>query len=443
MCKRFYFNGFDFDNETGLLKLNYQSEDFGSFCEQVLFPGAPFFLTREKKKALDRIFFYALLAGGISYFKMRPTDTIVIQDRMLNKDEANFFNTFYISGLGEFAVRNHLNLQQCIRFPIDNNITTEKVVYRFPVSDRVFIPVGGGKDSCVTTELIKKMSFNPILISVGNPKAIKSCADVADLPHHVIQRTLDPNLKVLNESGCVYNGHIPITGVLAFYLWAYAVLTDTPYVAMSCERSSNEGNMMQDELMINHQYSKSLSFERDFYLLTQSVTPDFSYFSLLRPLSEIHIARLFSKYCQSYFNVFTSCNKAFRLDEKKRLTHWCGLCDKCRFVFLILAPFMKRETLIKALGGNPLNDLSQETGYRELLGLTGHKPFECVGTPTECRWAFSFLSKNSDWQNDVLVQKLSPDLLKDQKKYSDSDLFSAMGEHQIPAVFSNVFSLFK
>lgn len=442
LCKRFYFDGTAFNARTGELTLSWHADETGFFQERVIFPGAPFHVSPEKKAALNRMFFYALLAAGISYFKTRPTDEIHIPAGCLNAREAAFFKTFYINGLGEFAIRNGLNLQNIIRFPVTNEPNREIIPpYRMPGTNRVLIPIGGGKDSCVTTELIKQMPFTPALVSVGDPAAIRACAAAANLPRHIIYRTLDPCLKTLNESGTVLNGHIPITGVLAFYLWIYAVLTDTPFIAMSCESSSNDGNLYQGTLAINHQYSKSLAFESDFADLTAPLTPGFCYFSLLRPLSEAHIARLFARFGHAYFNVFTSCNKAFRLDETKRLHHWCGQCDKCRFVFLILAPFMDRVALIRAVGHNPLDDSGQEAGYRALLGLKGHKPFECVGTADECRFALRTLAASPVWARDILVQRLAP--LLPPPAQGEQDVFTADGAHRIPAPFQDVFRFFK
>lgn len=441
LCKRFYFDDTAFDPQTGELTLSWHADETGCFTERVVFPGAPFDLSPAKRDVLKHLFFYALLAAGISYFKTRPTDEIQVPAGCLNTDEAAFFNTFYISGLGEFAIRNRLNLQNVIRFPVTADSRAPVSPYPLPASNRVLIPVGGGKDSCVTAELVKKMSFAPVLVSVGDPTAIRACAAAANLPRAVIRRTLDPRLKTLNESGNVLNGHIPITGVLAFYLWIYAVLTDTPFVAMSCENSSNDGNLCQGALTVNHQYSKSLAFETDFAALTKPLTPAFCYFSLLRPLSEAHIARLFSCYCSAYFDVFTSCNKAFRLDETKRLTHWCGECDKCRFVFLILAPFMKRAALIRTVGRNPLADSAQEDGYRALLGLAGHKPFECVGTAAECRFALRTLAEMPVWREDVLVRRLAP--LLPPPDITEQTVFAADGAHRIPAPFRDVFRFFK
>ena len=435
MCKVFYYKKATFSPETGVLSLDYAVDDTHFFTETITFSGAPFALSPKKQQALNQIFNLLLIAAGISYYKAFLPQEIKTEFA-LTKLEAAFFDTFYLNGLGEFAIRNNLNLQGTIHFPSQANLTRTPINLNLPYS--ALVPVGGGKDSCLTTELLKQSDLPAETIAVGDAEPITNCMRLSGLPGRLITRKISPELLSLNQSGKVYNGHVPITGILAFVLWAASVLYDKKYVVMSCERSANTGNMKQGELEINHQYSKSFAFEQDFHQITHSITPDFLYFSLLRPLSEIHIAKLFSKLCSAYFPVFTSCNKAFKLDKSKRLTHWCGSCDKCRFVFLILAPFMDKQTLIQIVGHNPLNDKTQLEGYKELLGLAGHKPFECVGEIAESSWALKTLSHKPDWQEDFVVKTLSP-LLPDTL---GADLFTPSSTHLIPSELSDVLDRF-
>ncbi len=433
MCKVFYYKKYDFNNQTGVLTLSYQA---GShlFEETITFPGVPFVLDEAKKKALHHIFFLTHIAFGISYYKAFLSPKIVIESGTLSPEQASFFNTFYLNGLGEFSVKNNVRLD--ISFPYDKTVSQPK--YDISFNDEVFVPVGGGKDSCLSIELLKEMGISATAFSVGTPKPITDCVQKSGLTHVVLGRKIAPELLHLNATGSVYNGHVPITGLIAFLLWASGILYNHKYVAMSCERSANSPNMILNGHKINHQYSKSLDFERDFYELTKSVTPKFRYFSLLRPLSEMHIAKLFAQKCQNYFDVFTSCNKAFKLDEGKRLNGWCGACDKCRFVFLILAPFMDKETLVKIVGKNPLNDEEQLTGYEELLGLAGHKPFECVGEVNECRYAMTLLRQHPDWQDDKIVSKLSKKITQYQ-----GNILTSSSNHLIPKRFQNALERFK
>ena len=164
------------------------------------------------------------------------------------------------------------------------------------------------------------------------------------------------------------------------------------------------------------------------------------YFSLLRPLTEVHIGKLFSKYCSAYFPYFTSCNRLFYLNESKRLEHWCCTCDKCRFVFLVLALHIDKKNLVKIMGGKNLFEMEENLpGYKELLGLTGHKPFECVGEIQECRYAFKQLSIKEEWKNDFIIKELSY-LLKEE--VIEKDFYDiSLNQHFIPEeIYTCVFN---
>ena len=428
----FYFDSFSFDAQTGEIVFCYHTENGPNFKEKVVFPGAPFQINTATQKALDQVLFLAHIACGITYYKAFLSNEIKILSGALTTKQATFFDAFYLKGLGEFAIKNNLNLQGKIHFPSGNK-ESDKVL--LPLESKALVPVGGGKDSCVVMELLKDLKVPATGVACGGSAPQSACAERSGLPYITFKHELDTQLFDLNASGKVYNGHVPITGMLAFLLWALALLRKEKYVVMACEKSANSGNLSQGDLIINHQWSKSFEFEKMFYDLTQEITPDFRYFSLLRPVSEAHIAKLFAQKCTPYFDVFTSCNKAFKLDLSKRLNGWCGTCDKCRFVFLILAPFMDKNILLKALGTNPLDDQAQLEGYRELLGLSGHKPFECVGETDECRWAFNQLKHHPNWQEDFVVKALDVP--------SAPSPFSISEQHLIPKELEDVMVEFR
>ena len=399
MTNSFIFEKYNFNKENGVLSLHYLSGGY-HFEEIITFPNAPF---DADDNLVDECVRLLHLAAGISYYKALLPENIEIKTSSLSKKEADFFNHFYISGLGQFAVENNLNLQDKINFPFVPD--KKEKAFNFKLGEGVFVPVGGGKDSCVTIELFKEKGIFPTLISVNSARPISDCKKASGLDEITISRKLSPVL--LNNNHLFFNGHVPITGILAFVLLLACVLYKKNEVAMSCEKSANEGNLMQGDLSVNHQWSKSEDFEKSFNDLVRPFASNFSYHSVLRSYYEIDIARLFAQKCSDYFDVFTSCNKAFKIDEKNRLDRWCGCCDKCRFVFLILAPFMDKKRLVEIVGRNPLDDQEQIDGYLELLGLSGHKPFECVGTVSECRQAFDMIKDKQEWKNDFIIKELN------------------------------------
>jgi hypothetical protein len=92
-------------------------------------------------------------------------------------------------------------------------------------------------------------------------------------------------------------------------------------------------------------------------------------------------------------------------------------------VFLALAPFMEKSQLCQIFGKNLLDDATQETGYLELLGLHGYKPFECVGEIKESLAAFQALNSHPAWQNDYLIKKLTTEVAQNALATENLDSF--------------------
>lgn len=195
---------------------------------------------------------------------------------------------------------------------------------------------------------------------------------------------MDPQLFAMNTQG-YYNGHVPISGIIAFVLVTAAYLYDYSAIIMSNEKSANEGNTVLDEIEINHQRSKSYQFESDFsQYIKKYLSPNLVYFSLLRGMYEINIAKLFAQYSE-YFDVFSSCNTNFKIIESNKTTNhrWCGVCPKCAFVYTILRPFLSDSETQRVFGQELYTNPALIPLYKELLGIDGIKPFECVGTNEE------------------------------------------------------------
>ncbi len=443
--RSFHFTRYFFNEETKTAHLYYSFNDEAlSFEETICFRQAPMLNDEKRRRAFDACLRLLHLAAGISYYKLFVPDEIKIDSTELTREEADFFNLFYTDGLGEFSYRNNVSLN--IRFPF--SLTAVRKPTNINLKKQIVVPVGGGKDSIVSIETLKSAGYSPVLFSVGQPRPIKETIEISGLPSILVTRRISPDLIALNEQAAFFgalNGHVPVTGIIAFILMAAAVLYDFSDVALSNERSANIGNTEKDGRIVNHQWSKSLEFEKAFHDLTVSVLPDFHYFSLLRPLSELAIASLFAK-TQKYDRIFTSCNKAFKLDERKRFDRWCADCDKCRFVFLALAPFMERENLIRLFGHNLLDDLSQTAGFEELLGLSAFKPFECVGEIEESVLAFLMLADHPVWQKDAVINALTDRVRRNwqaRQKSLFEKIFTLTDNHLIPQEYADVIGIFK
>ncbi len=430
----FIFKAATYDEEQHQIVLEYAYSDGASFTEVINFPDARETLDGHEKDALDKAIRQLHFAAGISYYKAFCPRDIKIETPPMTKEEADFFNKFYRHGLGEFSVENNIDLNGRINFPIESNHHPRPS--DLSLVDGCVVPIGGGKDSIVSLEIIKTAGHPHRMIAVNAGKPIKDVMAMANgSPAIHIKRTLDAALFALNEQGAM-NGHVPITGILSFIMVCGAILYGYDSVVMSNEGSASEGNMEFGGIEVNHQYSKSLEFELDFEgYVRKTVLSGFKYFSLLRPLNETGIAALFARQ-EKYFNDFKSCNRNFHIDEGVRKYGWCCDCPKCRFVFLALSPFIKRERLIDIFGKNMLDDPTQEDGFRELCGLKGHKPFECVGEIEECQQIIKCLT-TTEWSNDFLVETLGGELTGDvmDRQTLKQQALTFKYDHNIPQKF--------
>ena len=160
-----------------------------------------------------------------------------------------------------------------------------KVVHmRDPVSQKMLVPIGGGKDSATTLEILQRAGADIIGFSVGSFEPIERCAKVAGIPMiHAIRR-IDPSLLEMNASGAP-NGHVPVTAINSMIAVIAAVASGQEAVVMSNEASADEPTRVVDSMEINHQWSKSSNAEKLLRDSLSSVSCTVDYFSLLRYLS--------------------------------------------------------------------------------------------------------------------------------------------------------------
>jgi hypothetical protein len=284
--------------------------------------------------------------------------------------------------LGEFLYLNNISIDQ------DNFIDfiTTKEVAPFDIiiqktKDNNLVPIGGGKDSIVTYELLKDIFPNAYMFSINPIVASKNILNKHPDNSIVLKRNLDlKKILAFNDDGYL-NGHIPFSSIVGFISIWLGLLYETKYIVLSNEESANEENVIFNDLKVNHQYSKSFEFENDFrnYISTY-ITKDVEYFSFLRPLQEIHIAKLFAKNKQ-YFDIFLSCN----VGSKKNV--WCKKCPKCMFTYIMLCNFIDDSDMIKIFGTNMLDDTTLQKIFDNLYKKEETKPFECVGTYDEINFA--------------------------------------------------------
>jgi hypothetical protein len=417
---------------TGLIDLGYALD--GDELHERVELGAPVAgLDPARMEALERAVALLHLIAGVSYYKTCFAPEISVETDLPDPELAAFLHRLYTRGLAECRFVNDLRGREIPPFP-STGIAAPKAGPA-GLGDRPLVPIGGGKDSIVTLEAIRGAGREPLLFSVGKAPAVIRTVEVAGLPHVAVTRILDPHLLELNRRGAI-NGHVPVTAVVSCLAVIAALVHGAGGVVMADERSASAASLTWDGIEVNHQYSKSWDFERRFAAIVAGhVAADFGYFSLLRPWSELAIARRFAA-LPAYHRAFVSCNRAFLLDRDRRTPSWCGDCPKCRFVALALAPFLDRDRIVSIMGSDLLGDPTQLPGFTALLGIEADKPLECVGEVEESRVAMRLLAASEGWRDAAVVRALGADpRVAGLSQEAVDAVLAPAREHALPAAY--------
>ena len=327
--------------------------------------------------AARAIVFSLGLTEAVSYYKAVCSPVIEVRCGALTDAQKRWWKKLWFHGLGEFFYRNGIETSETDFVDVRCTGTQQTPCFDFVSSGTHVVPIGGGKDSAVTLSLLQKESDKIYGFTVNDQKARTDTMVAAGLPlSRMIRthRTIDPELLRLNREGFL-NGHTPFSAIVAFLSLYCAYLIGAENIVLSNESSANESTVSGSD--VNHQYSKSYTFEQDFTAYTRDTLGlPVRYFSLLRPFNEMQIAKQFAALPQ-YHAVFRSCN----VGSKKNV--WCCGCAKCLFVWCILSPFLSEEALTRIFGENLLEKPSLLPELEALCGLSAEKPFECIGTVRE------------------------------------------------------------
>ena len=393
----FCYNSYSVSEDSEAIYLNFEFEilNLTKFNPSIKILKKDFKVKNIDSNAAKNMAFNIGLIELISYWKCVCSPKVIIKCGFLNEEQIVFWKKIYFYGLGELFYRNNIktNIDDFMKIEcLGEKLEYEKIDEEY---EGYIIPVGGGKDSAVTLENIKKITskVNPIMI---NPKpTMLKCAEIGGYSRDKIieiYRTIDTKLLRLNEEGYI-NGHTPFSAMLAFVSYFAAYVFNKKYIALSNESSANESNVNGEK--INHQYSKSFEFECDFENYSDRyLKAPVKYFSLLRPLNELQIAKLFSKY-EQYHKVFKSCN----VGSKEKEWKWCCNCAKCLFAYIILSPYLYKQKLVNIFGEDLFEREDLQETFIELIGKGANKPFDCVGTFEEVNFAVSKTIENLNKEN--------------------------------------------
>src|SRR5579862_1818618 len=413
---QFSYDGYDLDPSSRRLVCRY-SLGAHRFVEEIRFDNRP---ERGdvaadddsawRSGAVDAAARVVYLLAGVSYYKTAAPPVVHLGELATTERERRFLREFYVEGLAEFAFRNGIELSglEIVGPPLADRDAI--AVGRgagpdgragAPPFARPLVPFGGGIDSIVTAEHVARRHPDASLFVTSRAgdrfAAIERAAAATGIPVVRAERSIDPAVADATHREFL-NGHVPVTGILSAVAVMAAVIGGHGAVVMSNERSATTPTIERGGRAVNHQWSKGYAFEAGFReLLASTLDPAPEYFSFLRARSEVWVAREFAG-LPRYHDVFRSCNRAFALDPARRLDDWCGTCDKCAFIDLVLAPYLASDVLSGIFGGH--EPLCEEAMAARLRGLVGTgadpRPFECVGDEEECRVAAVLAASRPD-----------------------------------------------
>ena len=432
---KFIYNNYKIFEEDDKVCVEYDFEiqNLTRFTPRIEILKKNFKFNNINSNKVKNIVFNLGLVEAISYYKATCSSQFLIKCGYLDTYQEKWFKKLFYLGLGEFRYINDINVSEEEFFEFISEGKQLEILPEEDNLDGIIIPVGGGKDSNVTLDLLKEYKQNSLIFRIGKNQVSTQCAEVAgfeDSKVVEVKRTIDKNLIDLNSKGFL-NGHTPFSAMVAFLTYLCSYLLGKKYVALSNEASANESNV--DGENINHQYSKTIEFENDFREYAEKyLKGNVEYFSLLRPISELQIAKLFSE-LEAYHKVFKSCN----VGSKQEPWKWCCNCPKCLFVYTILSPFLYKEILVNIFGEDLYERQDLLKTFIELCGFGEIKPFECVGTYSEIRYSITKVIKSLEEDNLELPFLLK--YYKDNFELSEEELLNYYNfEHNVPEEFEKI-----
>ena len=399
----FIYHGYDIIGSGDGLKIVYNFETVGltEFHPYWIFP-------KEGIDTGDPVFEEFVFSLGmvelVSYWKAACPPLVRVECGYLSEEQIAWWKKLYYHGLGEFFYTNGIDTDMNSFMTIETREAGEKrAIAAEKQLSGCMIPVGGGKDSIVSLHILSRYGNtedNMCFMMNHRNSAFASAMLAGYAPENIYspKRYLDRTIVELNKQGFL-NGHTPLSALIAFAASMSAYICGKKYVVLSNESSANEASVAGSD--VNHQYSKSFAFEKDFAGYLEKFIPcGVSYFSLLRPLSEIQIAAIFAG-LKEYHQVFRSCNAG---NAGTKFDTWCLDCSKCLFVTMILSPFLTDGEIKEIFRINLLDSHKENMKkyFEQLIGLHESKPFECVGSVDEINFAMCLAISKRRKRGDAL-----------------------------------------
>jgi hypothetical protein len=391
---------------TFTYRVEFKSGRVRTYKDRLFFPDiAPELWERIPKAVLEPTLQALLLMLGINYWCILPTNNIHIEGFKLTREQASFWDSLYLNGLGEFWYFNKIDFHNLISFPYDSSTAVQRPD-GIKLPKRALLLNGAGKDSILSAEILKASGALFDFFAFAPTPAHKNIATLVGAKTIAVNRRRDPRLEWITLTLGISSAY-PSVSTFTFIATLLAELLGYNSIIFSNERSADFGNLTYRGLPVNHQWCKSSEAEKmanDY--IQRFITPDISTFSLLREFSELEIVRRFVKYPQ-YLNDFTSCNVYFwlpRIQQRlMRKNYWCNRCPKCVFLFACFSAFLPKKEVIRMFGADLYAKKRLLPLIKRILGIEGFKPLDCVGEPEEMILAMHYASRSRQYTGELAM----------------------------------------
>lgn len=399
---------------TFTYRVEFQHGIVKTFTDRLFFEGvSPELWEKIPKSVLEPTLQALLIIIGINYWSVFRTNNIHIEGFKLTHEQANFWNSLYLNGLGEFFYDMQIDFHNLIDFPYDESFVAPTPT-RFIRPAKALLLNGAGKDSILSAEILKASGTPFDFFAFAPTPAHKKIAKLVGAKTIKVNRRRDPYLDVAMSLFGASSAY-PSVSTFTFIATLLAELLGYDSITFSNERSADFGNLTYLGLEVNHQWCKSSEAEKminDY--IQRFITPDITTSSLLRKYSELEIVRRFVCYPQ-YLHYVTSCNNYFWLPRPMQLLsrkgYWCKKCAKCVFLFACFTAFLPKKEVVSIFGADLYIDKSLLPLFKSILGIEGFKPLDCVGEPEEMILAMHYAARSNEYVGEPAMQLFEENFL--------------------------------
>ena len=392
---------------TFTYRVEFQSGRVRTYVDRLFFEDvSPELWEKVPRAVLEPTLQALLLMIGINCWSVFPTKNIRIEGFTLTREQARFWDSLYLNGLGEFFYFNKIDFHNLIAFPYDDSAIVPTPA-RFKLPDRALLLNGAGKDSILSAEMLKAAGKPFDFFAFAPSPAHKRIASLVGAKTITVKRRRDFRLTGISLFLGLSTAY-PSVSTFTFIATLLAALLGYDSITFSNERSADFGNLTYLGLPVNHQWCKSSEAEKlinDY--IQRFITPDISTVSLLRKFSELEIVRRFVRY-PHYLYDLTSCNTYFwlpRIQQRLlRTNYWCNQCPKCVFLFACFAAFLPKKEMIDIFGADLYAKKRFLPLFRRILGIQGFKPFDCVGEPEEMILAMHYAALRREYSGEPAMR---------------------------------------